>query len=1056
LSPNDDDKPTCELEDVPPEENASSCMNPIVFGVEIQQIIGSRRQRGVDKAADELCERGELNDKGYSWPVSVDLDLVGLALSGGGIRSSTFCLGVLQALNDAGVIKWVDYISTVSGGGYIGCFWSCLLQNSRITNNEGNEESSSYLSGSEDFKKKGPLFKLSHEAGVEEGPVFQRLRNYANYLQPRGLRDTIRFPALVLRGLFINFLMGLPYLLFAAALTAWIFATNILNDKLGFWGWTDYTVTKFVLGAYLGLIVWSTICQSLKRRAGKSSPAIRSRILLLNSLGLLALALVAFIEFQPRLIYWLRGYMNQEWSVLEFSALGALGALTAFLSAIGAARSAGLTAKIGLATAGAVVPLIVIVLYFTLCVWAVFPGPSWLPDYLEHINYIAVTYVGVGVILLLLSAFFFDVNAITLHNYYRDSLSKTFLFSLQNSGLVRRGANHAEGDYDRDEDGITLAQLDIAKNGGPFHLINAVVNNPKLNEIGLRGRRADFFVFSGTYTGNNRLGYCSTAQLETLDKSANLGTAMAVSAAAVSPSMGQKTSNPLMVFLMAMLNVRLGYWLPVPELVTNDRTTSLKKFLGQSHLVGPFFFFREMFGLIDLFRTRYINLSDGGHLENLGVFELLRRRCEYIIAIDAEADPEMKFNGLANLMRLARTDLGVDIEIDLDDLRKEENGFSRRHWALGEIVYGKKESGVFLYIKSSLTGSENEYITEYRARHPEFPHQSTGDQFFDEAQFEAHRALGHKAGASLFNESSSEFAMTGAYGTSFDVTEDVSSADYLFEELRKRDTSAVMRRDSFLRLQDRRRAIESKLTKPSIRRYAEELVDLPSSPGSKKYRSEPIEEDTDYKLRLHQLVNEQMQLIEASIFALRLYDPKIRRRKSNLGWMNLFRRWSNSSSFRRNWAASVAHYGTAFKLFCKEELGLDLRVFWKKRKSNEKLTRSEEVLLKKARRENIGGTPLQVYMAHLATAGDPDGKKNSVRVAMAIVACVNGTPALTYFRVRETYRSIGLSRMLLRKFRDKKSVWNGPHAFCRDPQFDTNIERIKRILRHLEYRNLSE
>ncbi len=49
-------------------------------------------------------------------------NIAGLALSGGGIRSATFCLGVLQALAKAGVLKRLDYLSTVSGGGYVGSF----------------------------------------------------------------------------------------------------------------------------------------------------------------------------------------------------------------------------------------------------------------------------------------------------------------------------------------------------------------------------------------------------------------------------------------------------------------------------------------------------------------------------------------------------------------------------------------------------------------------------------------------------------------------------------------------------------------------------------------------------------------------------------------------------------------------------------------------------------------------------------------------------------------------------------------------------------------------
>jgi hypothetical protein len=57
------------------------------------------------------------------------LDAVGLALSGGGIRSATFCLGVTQVLAEKGFLKEVDYLSTVSGGGYTGSFLTQRLGN---------------------------------------------------------------------------------------------------------------------------------------------------------------------------------------------------------------------------------------------------------------------------------------------------------------------------------------------------------------------------------------------------------------------------------------------------------------------------------------------------------------------------------------------------------------------------------------------------------------------------------------------------------------------------------------------------------------------------------------------------------------------------------------------------------------------------------------------------------------------------------------------------------------------------------------------------------------
>jgi len=123
---------------------------------------------------------------------------------------------------------------------------------------------------------------------------------------------------------------------------------------------------------------------------------------------------------------------------------------------------------------------------------------------------------------------------------------------------------------------------------------------------------------------------------------------------------------------------------------------------------------------------------------------------------DGEADPTLTFGGLATLMRSARIDMGIEIEILLDDLHLGDAGTSHQHAALGIIRYpkrgGKREKGYLLYIKSSFTGNEDETIQEYRAKNPDFPHETTADQFFDEDQFEAYRALGNHAAKDLFKK----------------------------------------------------------------------------------------------------------------------------------------------------------------------------------------------------------------------------------------------------------------------------------------------------------------
>jgi hypothetical protein len=194
-------------------------------------------------------------------------------------------------------------------------------------------------------------------------------------------------------------------------------------------------------------------------------------------------------------------------------------------------------------------------------------------------------------------------------------------------------------------------------------------------------------------------------------------------------------------FILTLLNVRLGYWVPNPWFL---QAPSLVRRLRLRHRPGPVYLLREALGLIHA-RAAFVNLSDGGHIENLAMYELLRRRCRLVIAVDAECDPGIGCGGLATLIRYARIDLGVEIDIDLAPLRPDERGISARQWAVGTIHYGDDETGSLLYVKSSLSGNEPAYVLDYRRRSPVFPHESTADQFFNEAQFEAYRAVGYDA-----------------------------------------------------------------------------------------------------------------------------------------------------------------------------------------------------------------------------------------------------------------------------------------------------------------------
>ena len=224
---------------------------------------------------------------------------------------------------------------------------------------------------------------------------------------------------------------------------------------------------------------------------------------------------------------------------------------------------------------------------------------------------------------------------------------------------------------------------------------------------------------------------------------------MSISAAAASPQMGANT-NARISYLLAILNVRLNYWAAPPRKPRHPGKLRGPIWWLRHGAPGWLYLFKEMTGLFMNENSSYLNLSDGGHVENLALYELLRRRCKFIIAIDGEADPDRTFHGLLTITRLADIDLGVKIEPDLEELRKEESGNSRSHFLLCKIDYGQGRQGFLLYIKSSMTGNESEFLQKYRAEHPSFPHESTADQLFDEAQFEAYRALGEHVGGDLF------------------------------------------------------------------------------------------------------------------------------------------------------------------------------------------------------------------------------------------------------------------------------------------------------------------
>jgi predicted acylesterase/phospholipase RssA len=495
--------------------------------------------------------------------------------------------------------------------------------------------------------------------------------------------------------------------------------------------------------------------------SGAGSPMVwRERYEKALSLAVVVVAAIALVEVQPYLVYHYHR-LSETYPFEWLYYVAAAWFVAVVLAAMFLEAFRGLGKKLVLVLLGILGPLLPILVYLTFVEilvydeswfdlrWVLFgPVATW-----ARWARLAFYTVTVAVVAYLVGKLV-DANATGMHGFYRDRLSRAYLVGVDRDGALGP------------EDELSLQEICQEGTGAPYHLVNASLNMQRAKAGAQRWRHSDFFVFSRYWCGGPSSQYCRTEHLEYLAPGVHLGSAMAVSAAAAAPNMGARTSR-LLVMLMTLLNVRLGLWLPTPRRVRRLQRLGVlgsgsgftgwarRWWLRLRNRPSGYYLVQEMASRLDA-SGPFVNLSDGGHLENTAVYELLRRRCRFIVASDVESDPAMRFGSLAALMRYASIDLGVEIELDLEPLRPGPDGTSSSHWVVGRIHYpplregGEDEIGLLLYIKASVVGTESEVIREYRTRHPDFPQESTADQLFEEDQFEAYRALGFQIGAGLF------------------------------------------------------------------------------------------------------------------------------------------------------------------------------------------------------------------------------------------------------------------------------------------------------------------
>jgi predicted acylesterase/phospholipase RssA len=678
--------------------------------------------------------------------------LMGLAFSGGGIRSATFSLGVMQALAKHDVLKKMDYLSTVSGGGYIGSSLSWWLKK----NDDGGDQVGL---GPNDF----PFGSDKQSDSATDTPAQKRLRHlsqHGKFLTPGKGITVLSGIATVLRAILVNLAVWLPILIVVMMLLVWGSAglagwfpegrvswlPALLPEGLPIWGNEAFIFRNMLRLAVLLALLFALFCLAYSLRTaaerGKTSSSRydwRRWFEQITGRGLAAIGALVVVGSVPVVANSLAGTGGDAAVAGPGAVLVGLGsAIWSFFKA--GQKQAGKIPLGVLASLGAA--FLVYGLLLTAYAVAAFlyhkhgGGPFWM---------LLAAFAAFALVM----GWFANVNYISPHRFYRDRLMETFL---PNPETARDNETAAATDADP----VRLSDVNNAGDGrGPYHIVNTNVLLVNALRRRWRIRGGDNFILSPLYCGSNATGWCATEDF--LGDGMTLATAMAISGAAANPNTGMGgvglTRNPLVSILMALLNLRLGYWahhpLSPPKWSWGRRPNH---FLPGMYEVGSLI---HVGGLRE--DRSFVQLSDGGHFENLAFYELIRRKLRLIIVCDGSGDVEFKFANLQTTLRRIEADFGASVKFEGDNrpatlVPSQDAGYpmgskrSPRGHIVGDITYHDGTLGKLILLKTTMVPGVSTAVKGYKGEHPDFPDETTADQFFDEDQFEAYRELGHHIG----------------------------------------------------------------------------------------------------------------------------------------------------------------------------------------------------------------------------------------------------------------------------------------------------------------------
>jgi hypothetical protein len=362
------------------------------------------------------------------------------------------------------------------------------------------------------------------------------------------------------------------------------------------------------------------------------------------------------------------------------------------------------------------------------------------------------------------------LNLSSLHSFYSSRLTRAYLGASNKARIpVGRHAPAGSAAEPAPGDDIELSTyLNANKTGpinfAPFHIINATLNRTidPAEQLVQRDRKGQPFAVMATGFSVDGVVYQFKAEpWKEIQQPLSVGRWVGVSGAAVSTGIGRASSLG-MSLLLGAANVRLGTWWE-SQAGRQDKENYLGKiFKTQSYLYQEFT--AKFYGM----RRKWQYLSDGGHFENTGLYELLRpeRNIRFVIAFDCGADPNYEFSDLANLIRLVRIDHKIEVEVceavlqdpvlshvfttpeklraDVKQMRApgRVNNMTQCAILLRVIRPQSNACSWVVLIKPTLLENTPDDVKQYALKNPAFPNESTADQFFDEAQWESYRKLG--------------------------------------------------------------------------------------------------------------------------------------------------------------------------------------------------------------------------------------------------------------------------------------------------------------------------